>query len=182
MVVRLCVLSISAVATFAFAAPPAAATHLQDPPPIVLASKAGKQRAAQESFCVTAPPDPGEERVVRRCIDTVDKPPRRLSVVRPREVVTISFVGTEEIRDGVARVRILGRKRFFHAFPLTEPSTRWRVRLRPGAYEIEVFARFRAADGRTGDTLGSLGLLVDRNRKLAIVPLSAARPTPELTG
>ena len=66
--------------------------------------------------------------------------------------------------------------------PLSAPSTRWRVRLRPGAYEVEVFARFETADGRTGDTSGSLGILVDRKRRLAIVPLSAARPAPALAG
>ena len=158
LLVSLTVVSIGA-ATFSALA---YATHLQYPPPIVLAAKTDTQRAAQESFCVFAPPDPGQEVGVTRCVDYVDMPPRRLSSVRWGAPVTISFRGASSVTDGYARIRVLGRQRFFHTFALDGPETRWRVRLRPGKYEVEVFGRFRADDGRFGDTSGSLGLRVRR--------------------
>lgn len=158
------------------------ARHRQNPPPAVLISKAGTQRAAQETFCVFWPPHGGETNGGGICADSDDLPPRRLSVVRPREVVTIAFRGATQIR-GRGAVRLLGKERYVARFRVTAPRTRWRVRLRPGAYEVEVeVEEFRTADGHRGDTSVSLGLLVDRKRRLAIVPLSAARPTPELTG
>jgi hypothetical protein len=158
------------------------ATHRQDPPPVDLESKAGLQRAVQETFCVSAPPDPGQTTGVTRCVDTVDLPPRRLSVVRPGEVVTISFRGATSISEGSAAVRVLGRRSYVYRFRLAGPSTRWRVRLRPRAYEVEVFARFETADGRAGDTSATLGLLVARDRPLAIVPVSALQSKASLAG
>ena len=161
---------------------PAPATHRKDPPPTVLVTKAGTQRAAQESSCVELFSHEDGTLVQSMCGDTPDLPPRRLSVVRPGEVVTIAFRGAIEISDGSAAVRLLGKRRSISRFELPAPRTRWRVRLRPGAYEVELFARFRTADGRGGDTSASLGLVVDRKRKLEIVPLSAARPPPAVTG
>jgi hypothetical protein len=145
-------------------------------------SKAGTQRAAQESFCVQWPPH-GETSGGGICADTDDLLPRRLSVVRPGEVVTIRLRGATSLSEGSAAVRVLGKERSIRRFPLRGPSTRWRVRLRPGAYEVEVsVGRFETSDGRVGDTGGSLGILVDRERKLRLVPLTAARPAPDLAG
>ena len=180
-VVRIAV-ALAAIAAVLVLASTAPATHRQNPPPILLVSKAGMQRAMQESYCVFSPSHDGEGGGLRVCGDTPDLPPRRLSVVRAGEVVTITLRGTTSISEGSASVRVLGKRRSIRRFPLPRPSTRWRVRLRPGAYEVEIFTRFETADGRSGDTSGSLGILVDRKRRLAIVPLSAARPTPELTG
>jgi hypothetical protein len=36
----------------------------------------------------------------------------------------------------------------------------WDVDLDPGAYQLDVFARFEASDGRAGDVSGVLGLTV----------------------
>ncbi len=140
----------------------AAAEHNLRPPTISFTSRAGYQRAAQESFCVFSPPHEGQESGVSLCADTTDLPPRRLSVVRPREVVTIRFGRALAVADAVAHVRLLGRTRVISSFAIRSPSRRWRVGLRAGAYEVEVFGRFEMPDGRTGDASGSLGVLISR--------------------
>jgi hypothetical protein len=155
-------------------------TEAQTPPPIVLVSKAGRQRAVQESFCVESDTETGTR---RRCVDMVDGRPRRLSVVRPRGRIAIIIDDATEA-SGIVTVQRLGRTRDVARFRVQGPRTPWRIRLRPGAYEVEVeVSAFRTADGRRGDTSGSLGLLVDRNRRISIIPVSALRSGrgPELT-
>jgi hypothetical protein len=61
-------------------------------------------------------------------------------------------------------------------------ETHWQVNLDPGAYEVDVFARFASNDGRKGDVSGSLGLLVDPERTPEIIPMDASLalcPFPE---
>ena len=150
---------------------PALATHaLGPPPPIILTTKTDTQRAVQESYCVLAPKHDGEG-FRGFCADSFDEPPRRLSVVRRGAAVTISFRRATSVTDGQASVRVLGRERSFRRFALDGPKTRWRVRLRPGKYEIEVSGDFEMANGRFGGTRGSLGLHVRR-----------AQPPPSLAG
>ena len=149
----------------------ALARHLQHPPPIILTTKTDTQRAAQGSYCVAAPAHDGSGTGGGICAYSDDVSPRRLSVVRRGALVTISFRGATSVTEGVASVHVLGRERHFRTFALTGPKTRWRARLRPGKYEIEVFAHFETTDGRYGDTSGSLGLHVRR-----------AKPPPQLAG
>jgi hypothetical protein len=149
----------------------ALATDLQRPPPIILTTKTDTQRAVQEGFCVLWPPHDGVTSGGGTCAYTDDLLPRRLSVVRRGALVTISFRGATSVTDAEAAVRVLGRERYIRSFPLTGPKTRWRVRLRPGKYEVEVFGRFETADGHYGSTSGSLGLHVRR-----------AKPPPPLAG
>ena len=164
-----------------------AAARAQCPPPILLESRAGVQRAMQESYCVTKADDTGG---VTLCADTLDLRPRRLSVVRPGEVVTIAVPGATIVhRDpschprceaSAAVYRLGGRKTLVARFRLSGERTGWPVRLRPGAYEVEVFVGlFRTMDGRSGSTSGSLGILVSRTRPRRVLP---APPTPALTG
>ena len=145
----------------------------QDPPRIVLMSKAGTQRAVQETFCVSVVIG---ETGVSRCVDTVDLPPARLSVVRPGETVAIVVRGATTAR-GVVSIHPLGQpNRVVLTLRVSAPKTTWRVRLRPRAYELDVeIARFETADGRSGDTSATLGVLVDRDRPLRIIP-AGARP------
>ena len=169
------------LALAAVAVPPAASA--QRPPPFLLESRAGTQRGVQESYCVSMPAAGGS---VAGCADTTDLPPRRLSVVRPRSLVTIVLRGAEIVRKGVgcadgceagaAVYRVDGDKsRPLRRFDLTSARTRWRVRLRPGRYELEVFvSRFRTPDRRVGDTSATFGLLVSRTRPLGIVRASEA--------
>lgn len=167
LLVSLAFVSIGAAAVSGLAL----ATHRQRPPPIILTTETDMQRATQESYCVSSPSHDGEGGGVTACGDTPDLLPRRLTIVRRGEVVTISFRGATSVADGQAAVRVLGRERFFRTFQLDGPRTRWRVRLSPGRYEVEVSGRFETADGRSGDTSGSLGLRVRR-----------AQPPAPLTG
>ncbi|MDQ4081501.1 MAG: hypothetical protein M3123_01220 [Actinomycetota bacterium] len=163
------------------------AARAQRPPPILLESGAGIQRAVQESYCVSKVDETGGAGV---CADTPDLRPRRLSVVRPGEVVTIALPGATIVRRdpgchplceaGAAVFRLGRRKALVARFRLAGERTRWLVRLRPGAYEVEVFVGlFRTTDGRSGDTSGSLGILVSRTQPRRIVPVA---PRPALTG
>ena len=43
--------------------------------------------------------------------------------------------------------------------------------LAPGVYELELFLAFETAEARSGDTSAALGLLVDANAPLEIVPV-----------
>jgi hypothetical protein len=143
------------------------------PPPILMRSKAGTQRAVQESFCVSYVDAFGTS--VFGCGDTTDLLPRRLSVVRPGDRVQIRLRGARVLKRapgcgpsgrceaGVAVSR-LGCPGTVARFDLKSNRTTWRARLAPGAYELEVFVGRFAIESATGDTSGSLGLLVDRDR------------------
>jgi hypothetical protein len=177
--------TLGVLAAAAAVLPPAA--DAQRPPPILLESRAGLQRAVQESYCVFDP-----ARRVGACVDTVDALPRRFSVVRPGERVAIVLRNSRVVLDDPrchprceagAVIHRLGTKRVVRTIPISSARTRWRLRLGPGAYELEVFiGNFAAADGRTGDTSGTLGLLVSRTRRLAILPASAVAPPRGLAG
>jgi len=136
------------------------------PPAIVLVSEAGRQRAAQGSYCVDDP-----QAGVGQCVDYAAPPgPEQLSVVRPGETVTIAFVGSSAV-DGSASVRRLGCDEELVSVPL-EPETRWEVDLDPGAYELQVFTTFEAGSA-SGDTSGVLGLVVDATAPLEVRPAGA---------
>lgn len=140
------------------------------PPKIVLTSVAGRQRAVQESYCVQRTSEDGT--MVSGCADTVELGPRQLSVVRPGETVTIRLRGATVV-EGIATVHPLGRTgKTVLRFRLKGPQTRWRIRLRPRAYEIDVeVARFETSDLRRGDTSGTVGILVARGGKRVVVPV-----------
>ena len=150
------------------------------PPPLVLTSKAGRQVAVPGSFCIEDPQG-------SRCGDTGDPEPKRLSIVRPRETIAFSVPGaTSLVRKGcaptpcasVVRVFRLGcdRKAPVASVRLGRTPTRWHARLRPGRYELEAFVYFTMRAGRSGDTMGSFGLLVDRTRRRTIVRAPAKKP------
>lgn len=163
----------SIVAGMAATVAAAASAVNVDPPPIVLASTAGRQTGVQESYCVRSAPMPSKVRI-SVCADTPDLSPKRLSVVRPGEVVKILALRTK-VRRGRVAIRRLGCERAVGGFKL-DRARAWKVRLAPGAYEIQVVARrFATRDGRTGDTRGTLGLLVD-----PLAPQTVVRATDEL--
>jgi hypothetical protein len=147
-------------------------------PPIVLESAAGRQEAVPGSSCVSS----GDG--VIGCSDAGRLSPESLSIVRPGEEVRIFVEDADVVRSdgcmedehegeciGTAAVRELGCKERAVAKILLAPGpvTTWSVDLAPGAYEIDVFAYFVAADGRGGDVSGWLGLLVDETAALEVV-------------
>ena len=148
-------------------------------PPIVLESAAGRQDAVPGSSCVSS----GDG--VIGCGYAGRFSPESLSTVRPGEEIRILLEDADVVRSdgcmddehegeciGTAVVRPLGCKERTVARILLAPGpvTTWNVELAPGAYEIDVFAYFVAADGRGGDVSGWLGLLVDETAPLEIVP------------
>jgi hypothetical protein len=163
------------------AAEPAGGTSIETPtvPPILMQSKAGTQRAVQESFCLAYVDENGVP--VFGCGDVfVDLLPRRLSVVRPGERVQISLrdarivlrspgCGPAGHCEAMVVVSRLGCRKTVARFDLKPSRTTWRARLAPGAYELEVFVSEFTTGQATGDTTGSLGLLVDRNRPREII-------------
>jgi hypothetical protein len=142
----------------------------QRPPAVTLVSAAGSQSAVQGSFCVTGPE-------VGICADLAEpSAPAELSVVRPGETVQLVLKGVSSAKGSLS-VRPLGCDDVLETVPLTGPATSWTVGLAPGSYELELFAAFETASA-TGDTSGSLGLLVDEDAPLAVVPTRGTEPLP----
>jgi hypothetical protein len=147
-------------------APPAPEGGETKPPPIVLESAAGTQVAVPESSCVS-----GAGTGV--CVDTTDQTPEDLSVVRAREEVVLRLRGAS-VTEGSVAVRPLPDcegETVAEVELEPGPETRWRVDLPAGQYELQVFARFEAADGRSGDASGSLGIVLDASQPPGIVPV-----------
>jgi hypothetical protein len=153
-----------------------AASSSQRPPPIVLRSTAGRQRAVQGSFCVTGPVEGGW---VTLCADTIDPEPRWLSVVRPKERVTIRVRGATSAR-GVVVVHPRGcENRIARTFYIRRSTKRWVVQLEPGRYELDVsISEFTTSDGRSGDTTAALGLLVSETRATDVIPANGSLACP----
>jgi hypothetical protein len=140
------------------------------PPRIVLVSGAGRQAAVRGSYCVDDP-----ARGVGVCADIAPMTPEELSVVRPGETVAISLGGAEVTSGGITIRTLACEKRPADELELPPGETaRFPLDLPPGQYELLVFVTFEAADGRSGDVSGSLGLLVDERAPQEIVPLPDA--------
>jgi hypothetical protein len=132
------------------------------PPGIILASPSGKQEATLGSSCVQYL-DPASGQGTGVCSD-VGGPlhPDLISLVRRGEDTLVILAGASA-EGGSVTVRPFGcTDQETLVFDLEDgaDTTRWRVELEPGAYQLDVFTRFETADGRSGDVSGSLGILV----------------------
>jgi hypothetical protein len=147
-------------------------------PRLLLESGAGSQAAIAGSSCVTGSG-------VGRCLDGAYPRSKKLSVVRPGEVITVSLEDAHVVRAencgggreqdciGFIKVHPLGCEKLVSYTVSLEPgkATRWKVALPPGLYELETFAYFESDDGQTsGDVSGGFGLYVDSSRSLDVVP------------
>jgi hypothetical protein len=132
------------------------------PPPILLVSRAGKQEAIQSSFCVQyVDQASGQDQGV--CADGVPVFPKEVSTLQTGDWANLVLAGAFVKDEGSVVVRPLGCKdEETLSFDLTAgmSETHWRVQLKPGAYQLDVFARFGSNDGRSGDVTGTVGLLV----------------------
>ncbi|CAN5259743.1 hypothetical protein BH18ACT14_BH18ACT14_07530 [soil metagenome] len=150
-------------------------------PKLVLESSAGSQEAVPGSSCVT-----GQGTGV--CSDSAYPHPKQLSIVRPGEVIIVSLEHAQVVRAedcnggrerdciGMIKVHPLGCEKLDAYTISLEPgkTTRWKVAVPPGAYELETFAYFESDDGLTnGDASGSFGLYVDSSRSAEVVPASS---------
>lgn len=138
------------------------------PPPILLISDTGKQEAVQGSFCVDYL-DEASGVGQAMCADAAGPtfPAAATSVARHD---TVTFVLPDAIlrMGSTVTIRPLGcidQKVGKIALGPGSDEYRWRVDLEHGAYQLDVFARFRADDGRSGDVSGSLGLTVAGPKK-----------------
>jgi hypothetical protein len=159
------------------------------PPPIVLNSEAGRQKAVFGSYCITSVSSSGEGQGI--CTDAAFPHPKELSVVHPDETVTIAIEGTAldtshcspSCPSMVTVYRLgCGPERTVTTFELESATMPWDVALEPGAYELSVFAYFDDGAGTSGDVAGTLGLLVEPDREPAIIPIDeslAVCPYPE---
>jgi hypothetical protein len=161
------------------------------PPPIFLESDAGRQEAVQGGYCLTRVNESGAGEGI--CTDTAFPHPDELSVVRPGDTITITLEGADiVVSTGCSQASTCpivtiyplgcGPDRAVAEFELIGSTTAWKVELEPGAYELLVFLYFDDGAGTSGDVSGAVGLLVDREREPAIVPVEeghAVCPYPE---
>jgi len=139
------------------------------PPPFELESRAGRQSATQGSSCVTSADEGGMFGGI--CADTVRPLPEQASVVRAGETITISMPGAA-LAGASAQVHPLGcRTRTVARFALRARVTTWRASLPEGTYELALFARFTATDGRSGDSSAAAGIRVSDSDDLELVEL-----------
>ena len=141
-----------------------AAATLQ-PPTVALKTIAGTQTGAQGSYCV-------RDSTEGICGDTVQPHPTLASIVRPGGRLALrpseGSLSSVSVSIGALGCNGIGahrRVRFRNGvWQVTAPS-------RPGAYELQVFARFETETTR-GDTSMAFGLLVSRTKARRIVPAS----------
>ncbi len=142
------------------------------PPKILLVSAAGKQIAKQGSYCVVAvDASTGENQ--GRCADSVWPHPGRVTVVQPGDGVAVVLSDAQVRNEGTVTVLPFGCEHTIVKTIQLNPgkqSTAFPVDLEPGAYELQVFTRFKADDRRTGDVSGALGLVVAADAPPAIEP------------
>jgi hypothetical protein len=132
------------------------------PPPIFFVSAAGKQRAAQGSSCIEyTNVATGESS--GQCGDVAGPVrPKAMTVVQAGDNVIITIPGAMLKKGSAITIRPLGcADKETEKLDLPDPGElHWQVDLEPGAYQLDVFALFELRDGLSGDTSGTLGLLV----------------------
>jgi hypothetical protein len=142
------------------------------PPEIALVSAAGKQVAKQGSYCViSVDPSSGQSR--GQCADSMWPHPDRVTVVHPGDGVSVVLSDAQVRKEGSVTVLPFGcEQTVVETIRLNpgEQSTAFAVDLEPGAYELQVFARFKAGDRLSGDVSGGLGLVVAPDTPPAIEP------------
>jgi hypothetical protein len=132
------------------------------PPPVVLVYKGEEQQGVRGSYCVSSvDPETGQGEGI--CVDGSAPHPKDVTAVAPGDRVTFVLSHATVKKDASVVVRPLGctdeEVEMLHFEPGTGELD-WTVDLEPGAYQLDVFARFEADDGRTGDVGAALGLTV----------------------
>ena len=138
------------------------------PPPIILVGSMETQKAVQGSYCVDYVDEAtGQGQGV--CADMAAPiRPEAVTAVAPGDRVTFVLPEAAFRPESTVTIRPLGcddRQTGTIALETGAGEHEWTVDLDPGAYQLDVFARFEAEDGRTGDTSGTLGLTVAGPKK-----------------
>ena len=148
------------------------------PPPIVLLSDVGKQRALLGSYCLDYVDEAtGQSHGV--CADSSPPHPTSVTSVAPGDRVTLVVDAATVKKDSTVTIRPLGCSDENVDEIAFEPGTgelEWTVDLDQGAYQLDVFALFEAADGRKGDVSGTLGLTVAGPKKWDALGVGAVEP------
>jgi hypothetical protein len=167
---------------------PPVATSARPPTPF-LTSPAGRQEAVVGSYCVEGQMESG-------CGDSGPIHPTELSVAHPGDELTFSLESASVVRAegchgsdeqgciGSVTVRPLGcERKAVSTIPLEKGrETHWTVGLDAGPYQLDLFAYFRADDGRTGDVSGTFGLLVQPGGDLKIQPVDPQQAACPFSG
>jgi hypothetical protein len=153
------------------------------PPAILLVYRDEEQKAVRGSYCVDYV-DEATGQGSGVCADAaMPTYPDAVTSVAGGDQVT--FVLPEAVLrpDSVVVIRPLGcTERVLDRLAL-DPGTgeqSWEVDLEHGAYQLDVFARFKADDGRTGDVSGSLGLTVAGPKKWDALGVGGIEPSMEV--
>jgi len=146
---------------------PAADGELK-PPAIVLVFRTEEQVGARGSYCVDYV-DEASGQGQGMCADAaLPTYPEAVTAVGPGDRVTFVIRESVARRDSVVTIRPLGCSEQTLGELRFKPGhgeLRWDVDLKPGAYQLDVFARFKALDGRSGDVSAVLGLTVAGPKK-----------------
>ena len=164
---------------------PAGESDLQ-PPPIVLLYMSDVQRAVQGSYCVDYV-DEATGQGSGICSDSaMPTYPDAVTSVAGGDRVVFALPRAVFKADSVVAIRPLGCTENAVDEIALKPGTgkhAWAVDLKHGAYQLDVFARFQADDGRSGDVSGSLGLTVAGPKKwdaLGVRAITGGMPVCEL--
>ena len=134
------------------------------PPRFVLDSIGGRQLAVRESSCAIGAGGGA-------CADTARLEPRRLTVVRRGDLLSIQLARARMVHGAggpSAEVHRLGCTEILERFRLGTGGSQLTVALPPGIYEVQLFSRFRAGSV-SGDVAGVAGLEVVRRGRARVV-------------
>jgi hypothetical protein len=157
------------------------------PPPILLLYKDEQQRAVQGSYCVDYV-DEASGQGSGTCADMAGPIyPKAVTSVAPGDRVTFVLAEAAFGAESTVTIRPLGCTDRKAGTIVLEPGSgehAWIVGLEHGAYQLDVFARFTATDGRSGDVSGTFGLTVagaKENDALGVQELKPAMKICEFT-
>lgn len=149
------------------------------PPRILLVYKDEQQKAVQGSYCVDYV-DEASGQGSGACADMAGPIyPKAVTSVAPGDRVTFVLADGAFGAQSTVTIRPLGCTDRESGTIVLEPGSRehaWIVGLEHGAYQLEVFARFKATDGRSGDVSGTLGLTVAGPKKWDALGVGAVEP------
>jgi hypothetical protein len=153
------------------------------PPPIFLVSAQGKQRAVRGSYCVDyVDPDSGAGQGA--CADAgAPTYPKAVTSVVGGDRVTFVIPDATFRRESVVTIHPLGCTDQVMGEVVLRPGTGehdWLVDLEHGAYQLDVFARFEANDGRSGDVSGTLGLTVAGSKRWDALGVLGIKPSMQV--
>jgi hypothetical protein len=151
------------------------------PPPLLLVSEVGTQKAVRGGYCVQVEQVDGDSAEgAGICVDGMRPFPRSVTGVAHGDRVRFVLQDATLSRKGTIWIRPLGcseREVDKIGWEAGNGQREWTVDLDWGAYQLDVFVAFEAEDGRTGDVSGTLGLTVAGPKKWDALGVAGVRPS-----